>query len=150
MSDLAIAKAIQLEPVAPGRSRRRDLGGTNRGERREAHHRPRGLRRTRHLLFAALVDESLEGDRCNEYRRGYLAAEDRRPGRNVRDVDQDPGTKRPPRKGGDVVAQRPLVTGSPREVPVDLRFELLLRKVLELRDVEGAGHGRDRTFPSHN
>jgi hypothetical protein len=85
------------------------------------------------------MGEQLEGDRPDQDRHLQLAAEDRRPGRDVRDVDQDARPELPALVRLGIPPQGSLVAGAAGEVAVRARLELLEREPLEIRDVDRIG-----------
>jgi hypothetical protein len=76
------------------------------------------------------MSEQLEGDRSDQDRHLQLGAEDRRPGRDFRDVDQDPRPELPAFIGLGVSVQGSLVARAAREVAVCTRLELVEREPL--------------------
>jgi hypothetical protein len=88
------------------------------------------------------VGEQLEGDRCDQEGEVELSAENGRPGRDIRDVDQDARAQLPALVGLGIAPQRALVAGTAGEVAVRARVELLEREPLEIRDVDGTGDAR--------
>jgi hypothetical protein len=91
------------------------------------------------------VGEQLEGDRRDQEGNLELAAEDARPGRDVRDVDQDTRPQLPAPVGLGVSPQGALVARAAGEVAVRTRLEPLGRQPLEVGDVDRIGDG-DRLF----
>jgi hypothetical protein len=88
------------------------------------------------------MGEQLEGDRGHQERDFELGAEDGRPCRHIRDVDQDPRPQLPSLVRLGVPPQGALVAGASGEVAVRARLELLERQPLEISDVDGIGDGR--------
>jgi hypothetical protein len=136
----AVAKAIDLHPALAPWRRLGDLGRAGAGQARKAHHRPGGVGRAGHPLLTVRMGEQLEGDRRDQEGDVKLGTENRRLGRDVRDVDQDPGPQLPSLVGLGIAPQGPLVACAAGEIAVRARLELLERETLEVRDVDRIGH----------
>ena len=105
----AVAEYVELEPAAPRRRGRRDLGRRGGGQRGQHHHRPGRRGGARHPRLAVGVSHALERHRRHQQRHRHLRAEHRRRRRGAAHVHQRARAQLPAAVRRDVVVERALV-----------------------------------------